>query len=126
MIDLSVGGTSWAGFTLSPWGRAKDCFIFTPDGQRYSAGDVLGIAESQADLCYLEARVRTLTAHADPRAIHFSKEDAALLKLAAELIEQALPRIPRSARRKLYERLQPQSAGAPALRIITATTAIAR
>lgn len=89
MLDLSIGGPSWAGWTFARWGRAKEWRLHAPDGSNYTAWELLDVRAAALDLDYLRARVGELEDYAAADALHFGPMDAAALKSAAEIVLRA-------------------------------------
>lgn len=89
MVDLSIGGPSWAGWHFGVWGRAREWRLHSPCGASFTASEVAQARAVALDVDFLQCRVRELADYAHPGALHFGPLDARALIAAAELIVRA-------------------------------------
>ena len=61
-LDLAPYGPAWAGWSLRPWGRARDARLTAPDSTSYTSGEIIECCALPADVDFLRLRVRELEA----------------------------------------------------------------
>jgi hypothetical protein len=88
-LDLSIGGPSWSGWYLGPWGRAKEWRLFDPAGTFYFSDEIANLHHLTRNLNYLEVKLKELERYDTGDAMHFGPEDAATLLAAAAILEKA-------------------------------------
>ena len=88
-IDLERLG--WPGWTLGPYGRARDWRLFAPDGSHYTAGEITGLRGMALDVDYLRGRVHEMQGQIDAHACHFSDGDLQALRTAMAILARRLP-----------------------------------
>lgn len=89
-VDLArIGGGAWSGWQFSPWGRARDWRLIAPDGANYTAGELADVRRRQMDIDYLRARVALID---DAAALYIPRKDAAILREAATILDEHLPK----------------------------------
>lgn len=111
MIDLAMAGKDWEGWYVGPWGRAKCWKLHAPDGAAYYPGEVAEVYKLAREVDYLQTVVRQLRERLAPGAVALTPEVAMALRVAAELIIEAVPRISRAARRRAAADLADQVDG---------------
>lgn len=90
MIRLEEA-TGWAGWTLGPYGKAREWRLFAPDGTHYTAQEVSGLRGMVLDLDFLRGQVRELREKVDGSAVHFSADDLLALRLAVAVLDKIAP-----------------------------------
>lgn len=86
MVDLSIGGSTWAGWHFGKFGRAREWRLHAPNGCDYQASEILNLRALLLDANFYRQRVIALQDYATDDALHFGPMDAALLLQAAEMI----------------------------------------
>lgn len=90
-MKLDCGGESWKGWRFNSWGRARDWYLFDPQGTRYSAGEIVEGVIAIRDVDILTRHVRELQEKAKPDAVSFSDDDIKSLHIAVAILLRALP-----------------------------------
>lgn len=91
-LSLSLGGETWNGWTFGPWGRARDWRLHAPNGEHYTADELLLTRRRDHDLNYLQQRINIIE---DAAAIYIPRADAAILREAASILAALIPRAQR-------------------------------
>jgi hypothetical protein len=86
---MERGGTSWAGWQFSTWGRARDWFVIAPSGTRYSAAEIDEIPRLQADVSYLMSRCRQLETLLAAKPVGLTPRERLILQQAAAILASA-------------------------------------
>lgn len=98
-IRLDSGGAAWRGWSLSPFGKAKDFRLITPHGETYTAGDLIQLRGLMLDVDFLRGRVHELQGKIEAHACHFAPSDVAVLHAAIAVLGRELPASRSRARR---------------------------
>lgn len=98
-MDLAIGGPSWAGWKFAPFGRARDWRLHAPDGTTYDACEIAELRRMALDLDYLQVRCRDLETRVISTACYFTRTELELIASALAVLQRALPRAARQARR---------------------------
>lgn len=59
-IKLELGGDSWSGWTFGPYGKAREWYLFSPNGEKFSAAELLNVRPTTLDVDYLQGKARRL------------------------------------------------------------------
>ncbi len=89
-IRLEAGGATWTGWTLSPWGRAREWRLIDPAGTTYTPDEVRSIHALAGDADWLRIQVRERDREIELAGLHFNEEEIGVLLLAAEAIRRVL------------------------------------
>lgn len=90
-ISMAIGGESWAGFEFCSYGRARDWRILTPAGESLTAPEIASYRAITHDTAYLKQRVAELAAKIEGAAFHVTKEEAALIRVAMQVLLREMP-----------------------------------
>lgn len=85
-VALDIGGNTWTGWTLGPYGQASDWRLISPHGEHFTSGDLSELRELQLDVDWLRLRVRELEADAAKALI--SSDDAAVIAAALAVLDR--------------------------------------
>ena len=61
-LDLAVYGSSWRGWRIAPWGKARTARLTAPDGTNFEPGEILELRALAPNVDFLRLRVRELEA----------------------------------------------------------------
>lgn len=103
MVDLSIGGPAWDGWTFGPWGKARDWRLHAPDGNSFDACEIAELRRALLDVDYLQVQVKILREKLEPGTVTFTASEAATLHAAAAIIARAMPRGQRRIRAEVFE-----------------------
>lgn len=91
-IDLeAAAGPDWAGFYLTPFGRAKSLRLETPDGYTLQARELINIDQDRLDLGYVKARLVDMEAKVGGATATFTRDESRLLRVALEILMREIP-----------------------------------
>ncbi len=89
-IRLDAGGATWTGWTLAPWGRAREWRLTDPAGTTYTPGEVRSTPALLLDVDWLRGEVRRREREVELAGLHFNEDEIGVLLLAAEAIRRVL------------------------------------
>ena len=77
---IRLNATGWAGWTLGPYGKAREWRLFDPNGTNYTAREVAALRAMALDLDFLKTHTRHLESKVDQAATYLSADDVATLR----------------------------------------------